>query len=149
LLQPPFLQIEPTFSPDGRWLAFASNETGRFEIYVQSFPSLGGKWEISTEGGMGPAWARNQRELFYRNGGKMMMVEVTTQPIFHADEPRILFEGHYVNDKARQRNYDVTPDGQRFVMVKPSEQELAATQINVVLNWFEDPKRRLRPREKQ
>jgi hypothetical protein len=90
-------------------------------------------------------WARNPSELFYRNSGKMMVVDVATQSGFHAAKPRMLFEGHYVADKVRQRNYDVTPDGQRFVMVKPSEQELAATQINVVLNWFEELKRRVGP----
>jgi hypothetical protein len=79
----------------------------------------------------------------------MMVVNVTTQPSFHAGKPRILFEGHYVADSVRLRNYDVTPDGQQFVMVKPSEQELAATQINVVLNWFEDLKRRVGPGGKQ
>jgi serine/threonine-protein kinase len=144
-LQTPFVPFEPTFSPDGRWLAYASNETGRFEVYVQLFSGAGGKWQISTEGGREPVWARNPNELFYRNGGKMMVVNLTTQPSFHAGKPRMLFEGHYAADTIRVRNYDVTPDGQRFVMIKPSEQELSATQINVVLNWFEDLKRRVGP----
>jgi eukaryotic-like serine/threonine-protein kinase len=144
-----FVQIEPTFSPDGRWLAYVSNESGRYEVYVQPFPMLDGKWQVSTEGGREPVWARSGREIFYRNGGKMMQVSVTTQPSFHAANPRILFEGRYAADHIVNRNYDVTADGQRFVMVKPSEQELAATQINVVLNWFEDLKRRAGPGEKQ
>ena len=75
----------------------------------------------------------------------MMMVEVTTQPSFHASKPRMLFEGHYAADTIRVRNYDATPDGQRFVVIKPSEQELGATQINVVLNWFEELKQRVGP----
>src|SRR5437762_4163811 len=137
------------FSPDGRWLAYASNETGRYEVYVQPFPGLGGKWQISTEGGREPVWARNGRELFYRNGGKMMVVDVTTQPSFTTTKRRMLFEGYYAADTKNETNYDVTPDGQRFVMVKPSEQERTATQINMVLNWFEDLKRRVGPAGKQ
>jgi hypothetical protein len=143
LVQTPFVQIQPTFSPDGRWLAYALNETGRFEVYVQPFPGAGGKWQVSTEGGREPVWARNGSELFYRNGGKMMVIDVTAQPTFHAAKPRTLFEGRYAADTSVQTNYDVTADGQRFVMIKPSEQELAATQIDVVLNWFEDLKRRV------
>jgi len=133
------------FSPDGRWLTYASEEWGRYEVYVQPFPSLIGKWQISTEGGREPVWERSARELFYRKGGKMMVVDVTTQSGFHAAKPTCSSRDIIVADKGRQRNYDVTPDGQRFVMVKPSEQELAATQINVVLNWFEDQKRRAGP----
>jgi eukaryotic-like serine/threonine-protein kinase len=90
---------------------------------------------------------RTRGSSFTRNGGKMMVVNVTTQPSFTAAKPRMLFEGHYAAATSAQANYDVTPDGQRFVMVKPSEQELAATQINVVLNWFEDLKRRVGPGE--
>jgi len=118
---------------------------GRYEVYVQPFPSLIGKWQISTEGGPRTGLETEREGAVYRNGGKMMVVDVATQSGFHAAKPRMLFEGHYVADKGRQRNYDVTPDGQRFVMVKPSEQESAATQINVVLNWFEDLKRRVGP----
>src|SRR5437762_6529613 len=95
------------FSPDGRWLAYASNETGRYEVYVQPFPGPGGKWQISTEGGREPAWARSARELFYRNGGKMMVADVLTQPTFTAARPRMLFEGHYAADIHRLRTYDV------------------------------------------
>jgi len=143
LVQTPFVQIQPTFSPDGRWLAYALNETGRFEVYVQPFPGAGGKWQVSTEGGREPVWARNGSELFYRNGGKMMVVNVTTRPGFTATKPRMLFEGRYAADSPAQTNYDVNPDDQRFVMVKPSEEELKATQINMVLNWFEELKRRV------
>ena len=114
---------------------------------MQPFPSLIGKWQISTEGGREPVWERSARELFYRNGGKMMVVNIMTQPTFNAAKPKLLFEGHYAADSFPHRNYDVTPDGQRFVMVKPSEQELAVTQINVVLNWFQELKRRVGPGE--
>ena len=144
----PFLRTSanesaPKLSPDGRWLAYSSDESGRWEIYVQPYPGPGGKWQISTDGGMEPVWNRNGRELFYRNGNKMMAVEVTTQPAFSAGKPKVLFEGAYLPTPATFPNYDVSPDGRRFLMLKAAGQEQAATQINVVLNWFEELKRRV------
>ena len=86
-----------------------------------------------------PRWSPNGRELFYRSG-KMMAVDITTQPGFAAGKPRVLFEGPY-----QAGSYDMSPDGQRFLMIKPVEQEQAApAQISVVLNWIEDMKRRMR-----
>ena len=141
-LRTPFNESVPQFSPDGRWLAYISNESGRYEIYVQPYPGPGGKWLISTEGGMEPVWNPNGRELFYRSGGKMMAVDIATQPSFTAGKPRLLFEGRYEPTPATAPNYDVSPDGQRFLMLKPSEAgDAAPTQINVVLNWFEELKR--------
>jgi Tol biopolymer transport system component len=150
----PFLQAAfngqaPRFSPDEHWLAYVSDETGHFEVYVQPYPGPGGKWQISTDGGMEPAWNPNGRELFYRSGRKMMAVEIATQPGFTAGKPRVLFEGDYVPTPLQFPNYDVSQDGQRFLMLKPSEQEAAApTQINVVLNWFEELKQRVPPAKK-
>jgi serine/threonine protein kinase/Tol biopolymer transport system component len=139
-----FNETAPRFSPDGRWLAYVSDESGRFEIYVQPYPGPGGKWQISTEGAMDPVWNPNGRELFYRSGNKMMAVDIATQPSFVAGKPRMLFEGPYVLPSVPISNYDVSPDGQRFLMLKPSEAgEAAPTQINVVLNWFEELKRRV------
>jgi eukaryotic-like serine/threonine-protein kinase len=143
-LQTPFNEAVPRFSPDGRWLAYISDESGRYEIYVQSYPGPGGKWQISTEGGTEPAWNGNGRELFYRNGDKMMAVDIATQPGFAAGTPRMLFEGRYERAPFPSTNYDVSPDGQRFLMLKPSESaEAAPTQINVVLNWFEELKQKV------
>jgi serine/threonine-protein kinase len=150
----PFLQTPsndggPAFSPDGRWLAYQSGESGRWEVYVRPFPGPGGKLQISTDGGTEPVWARNGRELFYRNGDKMMATAVEAKPTFSAAKPRLLFEGHfeaYIN--SFDPNYDVSSDGRRFLMVKASEQESAATQLNVVLNWS-DELRRLAPAGKR
>ena len=83
-LRTPFNESAPRFSPDGRWLAYISDESGRYEIYVQPYPGPGGKWQISTEGGTEPVWNPNGRELFYRSGDKMMAVDITTQPGFAA-----------------------------------------------------------------
>jgi len=141
----PFNEGRGTFSPDGRWLAYVSDESGRPEIYVQPYPGPGGKWQISTEGGTEPVWSRNGRELFYRSGTKMMAVETTTQPSFSAGKSRLLYEGQYLTSVFPQLGtaYDVSPDGQRFLMVKELEQATSPTQINVVLNWFEELKRRV------
>jgi len=143
-LRTPSNESVPEFSPDGRWLAYVSNESGHNEIYVQSYPRPGGKWQISTEGGREPVWNPNGRELFYRSGDKMMAVELRMQPGFSADKPKVLFEGQYLPTPGQSPNYDVSPDGQRFLMLKPSESmEAAPTQINVVLNWFEDLKQKV------
>jgi serine/threonine-protein kinase len=144
-LRTQFNEAAPQFSPDGHWLAYISDESGRKEIYVQPYPGPGGKWQISTEGGVEPLWNRNGRELFYRSGKKMMAVEIATKPSFSAGTPKVLFEGTYQSlPTISTPNYDVSPDGQRFLMLKPTEQTQAApTQITVVLNWFEELKRRV------
>jgi Tol biopolymer transport system component len=141
-LRTQFNETAPAFSPDGHWLAYASDETGRYEIYVQPYPGPGGKWQISAEGGTEPVWAANG-EIFYRQGNKMMAVRTTTQPTFSAGNPKALFEGQYVPTQGTISNYDVSRDGQHLLMVKASEEEQAVTQINVVLNWFEELKRRV------
>jgi len=144
-LQTQFNESTPQFSPDGRWLAYVSDESGRKEIYVQPYPGPGGKWQISTEGGVEPLWNRNGRELFYRSENKMMSVEIATKPSFSAGTPKKLFEGAYqLLSGISTPNYDVSPDGQRFLMLKPVEQSQAGpTQINVVLNWFEELKQKV------
>ena len=145
----PFLRTRfnegaPRFSPDGRWLAYYSDESGRKEVYVKPYPAPGGKWQISTDGGMEPVWNRNGREIFYRSGDKMMAADIASQPSFAAGKPQMLFERTYVPSTGTAPNYDVSPDGQRFLMLKPVEQARAApTQINVVLNWFEELKQKV------
>ncbi len=136
-LETPFNETGPVFSPDGRWLAYRSNESGRQEIYVQPFPATGAKWLISTEGGEEAVWARSG-ELFYRNGDKMMAVDITTDPTFTSGTPKLLFEGEYFTYGPRAE-YDVTPDGQKFLMIKTREQQVA--ELNVIQNWFEELKR--------
>ena len=139
-----FTDATPRFSPDGRWLAYVSDESGRSEVYVQPYPGPGGKWQISTEGGAEPVWNRNGRELFYRSADKMMVVDITLHPSLEVGRPRMLFEGAYVPGVTTFPNYDVSSDGQRFLMLKPSEAAGAApTQINVVLNWFEELKQKV------
>ncbi len=141
-LRTPFYEVG-LFSPDGRWMAYVSNESGRYEVYVQPYPGPGGKWQISTDGGMDARWSANGRELTYRNGDKMMAVDITTQPAFSAGKPKMLFEGPYMPPSPTFSYYDVSADGQRFLMLKPVEQAQAATQIVVVQNWFEELKQKV------
>ncbi|MDA2935327.1 protein kinase, partial [Acidobacteria bacterium AH-259-D05] len=137
-----FNEDGPMFSPDGRLLAYVSNESGNNEVYVQPYPGPGGKWPISKDGGAEPRWSHDGRELFYRQGQQMMVVAVETEPTFTVGRSQIVFEGDYQMQMSRagNTNYDLSTDSRRFLMVKASEQE-AQTQINVVLNWFEELKR--------
>jgi serine/threonine protein kinase/Tol biopolymer transport system component len=140
-LQTPFSEGLSRVAPDGRWVAYVSNESGRNEVYVRPFPDHGGKWPISTQGGNNPVWARNARELFYRSGNQMMVVDINAQPTFTASKPRVLFEGLY--EAGPDTNYDVTRDGQRFLMVKRVEQPAPAVQLNVILSWSRELQRRV------
>lgn len=134
-LKTPFDELDARFSPDGRWLAYQSDESGRVEVYVQPFPGPGGKWRVSAEGGASPRWSRDGRELFYYYRNKMMAVDVKTGPTFAAESPKLLFEGQF------NYRYDVGPDARRFLMIQAVEPQLPATQIDLVMNWFEELKR--------
>jgi Tol biopolymer transport system component len=121
-------------SPDGRWMTYVSNESTRNEIYLTSFPGPGDRLQVSTEGGTQAAWNPTGKEIFYRADDKMMVVEVSTSPALRLSAPKVLFEARYAYGAGITiPNYDVSRDGQRFVMVKP---ESGAGRLNVVLNWF-------------
>jgi serine/threonine protein kinase/Tol biopolymer transport system component len=120
------------FSPDGRAIVYSSNEAGRFEVYVSSFPPADGRWPVSTQGGTHARWSPTGKELFYRDGDKMMVVDVTRGAELSFSQPRVLFTGRYAYNNQTSANYDVSADGQQFVMVK---EETASGRLNVVLNW--------------
>ena len=131
-----FHNWDPSLSPDGHWIAYASDESGRGEVYVRPYPGPGGKWQISLEGGTEPKWAGTGREIFYRNGEQMMAAAVRTQPGFEVGTRTRLFSGPYVQLSNQSTNYDVTRDGQQFLMLQPvqgTEQSLYVT-----LNWFDN-----------
>jgi serine/threonine-protein kinase len=146
-LETNFDEYQSAFSPDGRWLAYMSTESGRPEIYVQAFPGPGGKWQVSTVGGEAPRWSRNGRELFYHVGARMMAVPVETSPSFRVGTPQILFDTFFDLRTDGGTVYDVASDGKSFVMVRPSNEQSQARQVNIVLNWF-DELRRLAPTSK-
>jgi Tol biopolymer transport system component len=139
LVQTPASEVDAALSGDGRWLAYASDESGRYEVYVQPLGG-GGKWQVSIDGGREPLWAHSGRELFYRSGEKMMVAAVTSQPTFQASSSRMLFQGSYAPTNTTSANFDVAADDQHFVLVQPSPQP-SATELHVVLNWFEELKR--------
>jgi Tol biopolymer transport system component len=143
----PFIHTSATewgakLSPDGRWMAYISNESGQWEVYVQPFPGPGNRRQISSGGGTEIVWARSGRELFYRSGQRIMSVPFTTNPIFSIGNPELLFEGPYLLGSPGAHNYDVTPDGQRFLMIKASEPE-GSLGIQILTNWFDDVKARV------
>ncbi len=135
VLNGPYNEWQPSISPDGRWLAYVSDESGRNEVYVQGYPT-GGKWLVSTGGGIEPVWARNGRELFYRDGANVMVVAVASGATFSAKKPEALFADQFERN-TDSANYDVSPDGQRFVMVQEDVATARPTHLNIIQNWFE------------
>jgi Tol biopolymer transport system component len=133
----PFNERAPRFSRDGRWIAYVSNESGRDEVYVESYTVRGRKWTVSSNGGAEPRWSRDGSELFYRMGNQMLAVDVELGESFSASRPHVLFDGHFDSGVAGNPNYDVSSDGERFLMIRRSEEAIPNT-INVVLNWSED-----------
>jgi serine/threonine-protein kinase len=146
LIQTPFVESHPSVSPDGRWIAYFSDESGQDEVYVRPFPNVDqGKWQVSSDGGTEPLWIPDGRGLFYRDGQKMMKVFIEAKPTFTHGKPEVLFEldGRYLI-RAPGQNHDISPDGLRFLMITEGEQtKTAPAAINVVLNWFEELKQLL------
>ncbi len=155
LLQEKHWELEPQISPDGRYMAYQSDESGKGQIYVRSFPDVnkGGKWQVSSEGGGSPLWSPDGRELFYRSGDATMAVEVETDPTFKRGNPKTLFKGMYYSSTSKNITltpWDISPDGKRFLMIKPAAAAGAAPtaaspqpKIIVVVNWFEELKQRV------
>jgi serine/threonine-protein kinase len=130
-------QREAVWSPCGKWVAYSSDESGRWEIYVEPYPDPGTKVTVSTEGGQQPVWSRDGKELFYRNGNKMMATAVEKGSEFKVTDNIKLFEGRYLSLPSII-NYDVAPDG-RFLMIQETEESVLLG-INIVLNWFDELK---------
>lgn len=122
-----------TFSPDGQWIAYTSGESGRTEVYVQPYPGPGRKYSVSTSGGNEPVWSRDGRELFFRDVSAMMVVDVSFEPEFQASAPRELFRGSFRPAPAVNPNYDVSADGEHFLMVRPTAD--TPREIHVIVNW--------------
>jgi serine/threonine-protein kinase len=140
-----FIEREPTFSPDGRWLAYTSDETGRTEVYVRPFPGPGGKWQISTSGGATPTWSRARRELFYRGLDNDNRIRVASYAAkgdsFRADQPRIWSE-RPVNPLPGTRWFDLHPDGDRVAISARLESPQARQgKVVLIFNFFDELKR--------
>lgn len=138
-LQTPFRESHPAFSPDGRWLAYDSNESGRSEVYVQRFPGPGEKVQASTDGGHHPVWSHDGRSLIYENSGTLWAVEITASPSFRAGKSRVLYQADIWNDAAGP-NFAIAPDGRHLAVVERAKDPYSGN-INVVLNWKDELER--------
>jgi Tol biopolymer transport system component len=137
LFQAKWIVRNAQFSPDGRWVAYSSNETGNSEVYVSPFPSADGKWQVSRGGGEEPRWRRDGKELFYLSAeGKMMAVAVKTGSNFEAGSPVALFQTHLRQPISLMElvSYDATADGQKF-LINTKVDEPNAAPLSIILNW--------------
>ena len=138
------------FSPDGRWLAYSSDESGTYQVYVRAFPGApsapGGKWQVSNGGGMSPVWSRNGRELFFETLDNRIMVAAYTVRggSFAADKPRVWSEKRLA-DTGAPLNYDLAPDGKRIAAIMPAdvpEEQKAQNHVIFLQNFFDEVRRR-------
>ncbi len=142
-----YAEGSPKFSPDGQWLAYCSNESGKPQVYVQAYPGPGPKTQVSSGGGTDPVWKRSGGELFYRDRDSMMAVPVSTASGFTSGRPQEIWKGHYSHGMSTScgppgltsSNYDVAPDGKRFLMIRDEDQDSATSrQIIVALSWADE-----------
>lgn len=141
-----FNEYNHDLSPDGKFIVYESNESGRYEIYVQSFPQPGAKWAVSKDGGRSPVWCRDGDEIFFQNGNELLAVDVHVdgKGALRVGEPKALFEKTVRAGTQNFRNYDASADGSRFVMIEPVQE--SDVEIDVVLNWYQELEDRLAPR---
>jgi eukaryotic-like serine/threonine-protein kinase len=141
---------KPRVSPDGRWMAYVSNESGKGEVFVCPFPDVNkGKWPVSTSGGDEPLWSPDGRQLFYRKGDSVMAVVIEPGPDFQVGKPELLFQGIYLSSSTQELGtWDISPNGKRFLMMKEvgssASDNGGPRKINIVLNWIEELKQRVR-----
>ncbi len=143
-------ETQPRISPDGQWIAYMSDESGQYEVYVRPFPDVNKrKLQVSTSGGTEPKWSRDGKKLFYRSGEAIMAVSVKTEPTFQLEAPEILFRIVLAYAEDLHTSWDVSPDGKRFLMIKEAtdvavtEAGISRPRINIVLNWLEELKERV------
>jgi len=141
LVTSPHGEWDGMLSPDGRLVAYASTESGRLEVYLRPYPGPGSKQQVSAEGGNSPVWSRSGKELFYLNGRKMMVASISSGQGATELAPALLFEGEY-DFAGNVANYDVTPDGKGFVMIRGEKSRMPWVRGRVVMNWLEDLKPR-------
>jgi Tol biopolymer transport system component len=147
-LSTPFAESDAAFSPDGRWLAYGSNESGRSEVYVRPFPPGGGKWQVSDNGGGYPRWSRDGRELFYRTDDGIMVASVEgLGDTFRAGKPREVLKGSFRGGTDgiplsgnTFADYEVAPDGQHFIMFPSVENsgQVDHPHVTLVTRWFDE-----------
>jgi len=142
----PFAKTEfgewgPTFSPDGRCFAYASNESGQDQVHLEPFPRTGNRWQISTEGAESPLGSGRENELVHQSGGKLVSIEESCEPTFRKGRPSVLFEGEFL--AVLGRHYSMGPNEDWFALLKNMEAQSGLTQLNVVTGFFEELKRKI------
>jgi Tol biopolymer transport system component len=147
-LETPVIEMAPTFSPDGRYVAHLSDESGTRELVIRPFPGPGPSKQVSVGGAQEPLWSRDGKELFYRSRGKnpkLMGVKVATQPALVTETPRALFDDVYHRDNTlRPASFAMTPDGQRFLLIEQLQEPETPRQIVIIPNFAEEVKEKLR-----
>ena len=146
LLTSAFTEWEPSFSPDGNWLAYDSNETGDYEIYVRPFPGSGGKWQISTAGGHYPKWSRTKKELFYRTADSKIMVVpyIVSGESFSPGKPQLWSPGQFT-ERLGEVNFDLHPDGKRFAVLKAPPTTEDSNRFSFIFNFFDELRHKVSP----
>jgi Tol biopolymer transport system component len=138
------------FWPDGRWLAYVSNKSGQDDVYARPYPGPGGEVTISVGGGKEPVWAPSGRELFYRHDGKLLVVKIEhSSSTLTVGVPAPVFDDPYRLDTGGVANYDISPDGKRFVMVdepKSAPEDARPGRLQIVLNWHRELEQRVATR---
>ena len=139
-LATPALEVEPEFSPNGKWLVYMSMESGTAEVYIRPYPeSRGGVWKISNGGGNQPVWSPDGKKIYYRNGNEMYAVDVTATDAFSKGNPKKIFVGNYF--LPRGRKWDIHPDGDRFIMLQDPQVAPEEQKIFVIQDFSEELKR--------
>jgi serine/threonine-protein kinase len=143
--QTPFAEESPALSPDGQWLAYDSDESGRAEVYVRPVAATDRRWQLSIDGGDRPRWSGDGRRIAFRSSRRMMAVDVATGASFAPGKPRRLFEGDFEPRGTATANYDLTADGRRLLMIKPAATSPVPSRLVVVENWFAELREKLAP----
>ncbi len=145
LLDTEFNEGRTAISPDGHWIAYGSDQSGQFEVYVRPFPNVDdGHWQVSTSGGTQPVWSPNGRELFYRGSGNLMVAPIETEPTFARGTPEPVLSTSRYTSGGSPRSYDISPDGRRFLLIRRAADDTSPpAQIVVIQNWFEELKQRV------
>jgi len=130
----PSLEYFPSFSPDGRWIAYTSEEAGDSHIFVQPYPPTGQRWQVSATGAVESRWSADGRELIFRSGPQWIAVPVQTEPTFRAGRPRVMGEGPFINVPGM--SWDLTADGSRFLVLQPVDTSTTTRTLHVIFNWI-------------
>ena len=132
LFQTPYLELEGSVSPDGRWIAYTSNETGQWEVWVREYPGLEGQTLVSVGGGLMPVWDRSGKELYYRSGNRLCSATIAPGAAFSVRHRTVLFDAPQLRSALLERDYDVSPDGKHFVMLRRQD---PLERLQVILHW--------------